>query len=148
MCIVLKVYTTKKEAWSHGITTFSQPSHNGRTLVAPEASARVGFILVVSSFKNGVMQSVIVVVIIIAIVAFTAMRIRTAEEKVNSLRRAMDRQLTEQDVEFIVKTIRKHTADYLEDRICVLEEQSKQQTARLNGTVEVIRPQSRSASRQ
>lgn len=94
------------------------------------------------------MQGVVITAVAIAVIVFIVMRIRTVEEKVNSLRRAMDRQLTEQDVEFIVKTIRKHTADYLEDRICVLEEESKQHATRLNGTVDVIRPVSRKTPTQ
>ena len=88
------------------------------------------------------MRDTLLAVAVVAIAVFVIMRIRVLEEKLGLLRRSMDRHLGEQDIEHMVKVIRENTADALEDRLLLLEAQAKQHAARLNGTVEVIRPDS------
>ena len=79
------------------------------------------------------MQNSLILVAIVGITIFVVMRIRVLEEKLGMLRRAMDRQLGEQDVEFMVKTIRETTADALEARLGLVAAPLQQQSVRLTG---------------
>ena len=63
-----------------------------------------------------IMLGIMIVVLIIG-----AMRVRVLEDKVAMLRRAMDRQLTEPDVEYMLKMAREQGVDRIEERMRWLE---------------------------
>ena len=68
----------------------------------------------------------IVLGIMIVVLIIGAMRVRVLEDKVALLRRAMDRQLTEPDVEYMLKMAREQGVDRIEERMRWLEAHIKE----------------------
>ena len=75
------------------------------------------------------MRELLLLAIVITVGAYVVVRMRMIEEKLALLRRSVDRQLSEADIEYLVKTVRENTADALEQRLKALEAQLGQRSA-------------------
>lgn len=78
------------------------------------------------------MRELLTLGLLVALVAFVYSRMHVLEEKLTLLKRCVDRQLGESDIEYVIKSVRESTADALEQRLRSLEAQADAHSKRLN----------------
>ena len=74
----------------------------------------------------------LLVALVVALGIYVMSRVRVLEEKILLLKRSADRQLSEADVEHVLKCVREGAADALEQRLKALEAQADEHSARLS----------------
>ena len=72
--------------------------------------------------------------LLLCVAVFVYSRLQRLEEKLVLLKRCVDRQIGESDIEYVVKSVRDTTADALEVRLQRMQAQLDHQASRLNAS--------------